>query len=86
MAILDGVDAWPEIPPEYAVGQHGYPPLPASGGKSDHGPSSEGEHAHHGGHQFAFGTGRARMGSFQYVEYCASLVKKIMGFLEGLLA
>ena len=40
VAILDGIDAWPQIPPEYAPDQRGYPPgtLPDLEGGGNHAP------------------------------------------------
>jgi FtsP/CotA-like multicopper oxidase with cupredoxin domain len=74
MAILDGVDAWPEIPPEYAIGQHGYHPQPKT---SDHRPWQG-----YSGYQDVLSGGRERI--YQYTDFSAALIAKFTKFVEDL--
>jgi hypothetical protein len=75
MAILDGVDAWPEIPPEYAIGQHGFYPQPkTSDRKSWHG---------YNGYQNMMGGSLSK--AYMVMDFCVVWVGKVVRYVKDLL-
>jgi hypothetical protein len=75
IAILDGVDAWPEIPPEYALDQHGMEPLVAD--------KEESKQVVLGSHRDYHFTPAGQQ-TFGYRNYYEKLVAKVAGFLKSI--